>query len=85
MLSVKKPLSILSVAMLIVFVLAGAVLPVNEIKADPGTIVVDKNDGSCVSGTGQADPYNVVYCNITDAITDASPGDTIIIMPGTYG
>lgn len=49
-----------------------------------GTIYVDVNDGSCVTGSGQVDPYAVVYCNIQDAIDDAAAGDTISIAAGTY-
>lgn len=49
-----------------------------------GDIYVDINDGGCVSGTGQADPYGVVYCSIQDAITDAAPSDTIHVAAGTY-
>ena len=49
-----------------------------------GTLSVDINDGACVSGSGQVDPYSVVYCSIQDAIIDALMGDRINIAAGTY-
>ena len=49
-----------------------------------GTITVDVNDGACVSGSGQPDPYSVVYCSIQDAIDDAVAGDTINVAAGIY-
>ena len=48
-----------------------------------GTISVD-NTVSCVTGTGQADPYSVVYCTIQDAVSDAVSSDTINVAAGTY-
>ncbi len=49
-----------------------------------GIISVDVNDGACVSGSGQPDPYAVVYCSIQDAIDDATAGDRINVAAGTY-
>lgn len=49
-----------------------------------GTINVDVNDPACVSGSGQPDPYSIVYCNIQDAIDDATSGDVINVAAGTY-
>jgi len=61
------------------FLIAG-LLPV----AIAGTIFVDVNDPGCVSGTGQPDPYSIVYCGIQDAIDDAANSDTIQVSEGTY-
>ena len=52
--------------------------------ADPGTINVDDDAPGCVTGSGQSNPYSVVYCNIQDAVTDAAAGDTINVAPGVY-
>jgi|GEM_PF-4470441 len=49
-----------------------------------GVISVDVNDGACVSGSGQADPYAVVYCSIQDAVDEGVAGDRINIAAGTY-
>lgn len=49
-----------------------------------GTIQVDVNDGGCVLGTGQGDPYAVTYCKIQDAVVDATAGDTINVANGLY-
>jgi len=46
-----------------------------------GTIRVDGDAAGCVNSSGQGDPYGVVYCKIQDAVTDASPGDTIHVYP----
>lgn len=49
-----------------------------------GAISVDKNNGSCVTGSGQGNPYGVVYCTIQDAVADAAAGDTVSVAAGTY-
>jgi len=49
-----------------------------------GVISVDVNDAGCVTGSGQSDPYAVVYCSLQDAIADAASGDTINVAGGTY-
>ena len=49
-----------------------------------GDIYVDINNGVCVSGSGQPDPYAVIYCSIQNAVADAAPGDTIHVAAGTY-
>ena len=70
--------------MLMLFIVA--LVSTSRISAYAGTINVDVNDGSCVTGSGQPDPYGVgvVYCSIQDAIDDAVDGDTIIINSGLY-
>ena len=47
-------------------------------------IHVDINDVGCVTGSGQPDPYGVVYCSIEDAVADAVSGDTVTVHQGTY-
>ena len=70
---------------LIIFSLIGIALAIGLIGSvsATGTINVDVNDSSCVTGT-QADPYSVVYCNIQDAIDDVATGDTIEVAAGIY-
>jgi len=70
-------------ALVLVFSLAAAIMLAMPVAAQ-GTIYVDVNDGGCVVGSGQPDPYAVVYCNIQDAIDDAIGGDTIIVAVGQY-
>jgi len=64
------------------------VIPLLFVFAAPvsaaGTISVDGDAVGCVSTSGQGNPYGVVYCKIQDAVTDASPGDTVHVYPGTY-
>jgi len=71
------------VALMMVFSLAPALMLAMPVMAQ-GTIYVDVNDGSCVVGSGQSDPYAVVYCKIQDAIDDAIGGDTVILAVGQY-
>ena len=52
--------------------------------AQADTIAVDVNDPGCVTGSGQPDPYSVVYCTIGNAVLDSSDGDLIRVSPGTY-
>lgn len=54
------------------------------IPVDAGTILVDLNDPGCVSGSGQADPYAVVYCAIEDAVADSVADDVIYVGAGSY-
>ena len=63
-----------------------AALTVGPVLAD--TVTVNVNDPSCVSGTGQPDPYGVIYCAIEDAVDDLNlsggEGDIVMVFPGTY-
>jgi hypothetical protein len=71
------------VALMMVFSLAPTIMMATPVMAQ-GTIYVDVNNGGCVVGSGQPDPYAVVYCNIQDAIDDAVSGDTIVVALGQY-
>ncbi len=71
----KAKMVYIVVALVVVFSLAPALMLTTPVMAQ-GTIYVDVNDGGCVVGSGQADPYAVVYCNIQDAIDDAIGGDS---------
>jgi len=72
----RKLTILLSILVVICIFTAGSIIA--------GTIQVDNTDGTCVSTSGQADPYSVVYCNIQAAIDDASDGDIISIAAGLY-
>jgi len=52
--------------------------------AAAATIRVDGDASGCVTGD-QGDPYSVVYCNILDAVRDASAGDTVHVYPLSSG
>lgn len=77
-----KPKAIRSILALVLLV--GLVLAVAPAVFAAVTISVDKTNASCVIGTGQADPYSVVYCAIEDAVFDAVADDTINVAAGTY-
>jgi parallel beta-helix repeat protein len=75
----RKSLPLVCVLVLILPLLFVFAAPVSA----AGTIRVDGDAPGCVGTSGQANPYGVVYCNIQDAVTDASPGDTIHVYPRT--
>jgi hypothetical protein len=78
-----KTLALIGVLALVIPLLFVMAAPVSA----AGTIRVDGDAAGCVSTSSQAEPYNVVYCKIQDAVTDASAGDTIHVYPraGVYG
>ncbi|MDA0245616.1 MAG: hypothetical protein OT477_19555 [Chloroflexi bacterium] len=53
-----------------------------EVQA--AVVVVNQGAADCVTGSGQANPYAVVYCRIQDAIVDAAPNDLLTVAAGTY-
>ena len=61
-----------------------AVLLFGVTPVGAGTINVDDDNITCLSFSGQPDPYAVVYCGIQNAILDAVSGDEIIVANGTY-
>ncbi|HPQ38731.1 MAG TPA: right-handed parallel beta-helix repeat-containing protein [bacterium] len=58
------------------------IVAVSAVRA--GDVFVDVQDPGCVSGSGQPDPYAVIYCAVEDAVADAQSGDVIHINPGLY-
>ena len=83
----KKISMILAVglAIVIAFVLAGAVLPATEAKADPGvTYYVNINTGDDSRTPEQAKNSGTPWKTITHAVGQASAGDTIIVAKGNY-
>jgi parallel beta-helix repeat protein len=72
----------LGIPTIIAVAVAVSILVALSATASAATINVDCNDASCV-GSGQTDPYSVVYCSIQDAIADAAIDDTIEVADGT--
>lgn len=66
-------------ALLVALVALG---PGGRAAASPHVLVVD-DDGKAV--VGDCDALTSAYNSIQAAIGDASPGDTILVCPGTYG
>ncbi|TKJ29508.1 MAG: hypothetical protein CEE40_08390 [Chloroflexi bacterium B3_Chlor] len=77
--SFRKLLPLVTTLFLMLPLLFALAAPVSA----AGTIRVDGDAAGCVNSSGQSNPYGVVYCKIQDAVTDASPGDTIHVYPRT--
>jgi hypothetical protein len=74
----------LAIPTLIAVTVALSILVAFSATASAATINVDDVAAGCVVGSGQSDPYSVVYCSIQDAIDDAAIDDTIEVAAGTY-
>jgi hypothetical protein len=73
----------LAISTIIAVAVAVSILVAFSATASAETINVD-GAAVCVVGSGQTDPYAVVYCSIQDAIADADIDDTIEVAAGTY-
>ncbi len=80
----QKPIYLMVALALVLSLGIVALAMAGTVGAHPGIIQVDVNDPSCVTASGQPDPYSVVYCSIQDAIDDATAWDTINVAAGTY-
>ena len=72
----------ISTIFLSLVILASVFTPIQSVMAEPTILVVD-NDGT--ASAENCDDSSTAYTTIQSAVDAASPGDTIIVCPGTTG
>jgi hypothetical protein len=78
----KPKIFYLVMALVLVFAMVAVAVPATPALADPGIYYVSNtgNDGNDGSGPGDDDAWQTIQY----AIDNVDPGDTILVLPGSY-